>query len=238
MLRQGQAKEKTLGEKGRRLTLESLQQQIAESGTKELPIIVKADVQGSAEVLVDALSKLGDERVKVRLLSSGAGAINEGDVVFAAASNAVIIGFNVRPDRNAASMAEREQIDIRLHRVIYDITKEIRQAMAGLLEPTEKETRVGSAEVRDVFKVPKFGAAAGCMVIEGKLSRTGDTLARLLRDNVVLHEGRIGSLRRFKEDVNDVKNGLECGVAFERYADIKVGDVIEVFSVEKIAATV
>ena len=135
-------------------------------------------------------------------------------------------------------MAEREQIDIRLHRVIYDITKEIRQAMAGLLEPTEKETRVGSAEVRDVFKVPKFGAAAGCMVIEGKLSRTGDTQARLLRDNVVLHEGRIGSLRRFKEDVNDVKNGLECGVAFERYADIKVGDVIEVFSVEKIAATV
>jgi len=110
--------------------------------------------------------------------------------------------------------------------------------MAGLLEPTEKEIRVGSAEVRDVFKVPKFGAAAGCMVLEGKLSRTGDTLARLLRDNVVLHEGRIGSLRRFKEDVNDVKNGLECGVAFERYADIKVGDVIEVFSIEKIAATV
>ena len=110
--------------------------------------------------------------------------------------------------------------------------------MAGLLAPTEKEIRVGSAEVRDVFKVPKFGAAAGCMVTEGKLSRTGDTQARLLRDNVVLHEGRIGSLRRFKEDVNDVKNGLECGVAFERYADIKVGDVIEVFSIEKIAATV
>ena len=238
MLRQGQAKAKTLGEKGGRLTLESLQQQIAEGETKELPIIVKADVQGSAEVLVDTLSKLGDERVKVRLLSSGAGAINEGDVVFAAASNAVIIGFNVRPDRNAASMAEREQIDIRLHRVIYDITKEIKQAMAGLLAPTEKEIRVGSAEVRDVFKVPKFGAAAGCMVTEGKLSRTGDTQARLLRDNVVLHEGRIGSLRRFKEDVNDVKNGLECGVAFERYADIKVGDVIEVFSIEKVAATV
>ena len=238
MLRQGQAKAKTLGEKGGRLTLESLQQQIAEGETKELPIIVKADVQGSAEVLVDTLSKLGDERVKVRLLSSGAGAINEGDVVFAAASNAVIIGFNVRPDRNAASMAEREQIDIRLHRVIYDITKEIKQAMAGLLAPTEKEIRVGSAQVRDVFKVPKFGAAAGCMVTEGKLSRTGDTQARLLRDNVVLHEGRIGSLRRFKEDVNDVKNGLECGVAFERYADIKVGDVIEVFSIEKVAATV
>ena len=238
MLRQGQAKAKTLGEKGGRLTLESLQQQIAEGGTKELPIIVKADVQGSAEVLADVLSKLGDDRVKVRLLSSGAGAINEGDVVFAAASNAVIVGFNVRPDRNAASMAEREQIDVRLHRVIYDVTAEIKQAMAGLLEPTVKEIQVGSAEVRDVFKVPKFGSAAGCMVVNGKLSRSGDTQARLLRDSVVMHEGRIGSLRRFKEDVTDVKNGLECGVAFERYADIKVGDVIEVFSVEKIAATV
>ena len=238
MLRQGQAKEKTLGEKGGRLTLESLQQQIAEGGTRELPIIVKADVQGSAEVLADALGKLGDERVKVRLISSGAGAINEGDVVFAAASNAVIVGFNVRPDRNAAAMAEREHIDIRLHRVIYDVTEEIKKAMAGLLEPTIKEVQIGQAEVRDVFKVPKFGAAAGCLVVEGKISRSGETQARLLRDNVVVHEGRIGSLRRFKDDVNEVKNGLECGIAFERYADIKVGDVIEVFSTETIAATV
>jgi translation initiation factor IF-2 len=238
MLRQQQVKEKTLGEKGGRLTLESLQEQVAEGGTKELPIIVKADVQGSAEVLADALSKLGDERVKVRLLSSGAGAVNEGDVVFAAASNAVIIGFNVRPDRNASAMAEREQIDIRLHRVIYDVTEEIKQAMAGLLDPTVKEIQVGQAEVRDVFKVPKFGAAAGCLVIEGKITRTGETQARLLRDNVVIHEGRIGSLRRFKDDVSEVKNGLECGIAFERYADIKVGDVIEIFSTEKIAATV
>ena len=238
MIRQHQAKEKTLGEKGGRLTLESLQQQIAESGAKELPIIVKADVQGSAEVLADALSKLGDDRVKVRLISSGAGAITEGDVVFAAASNAVIIGFNVRPDRNAAAMAVREQIDIRLHRVIYDITDEIKKAMAGLLEPTVKEVQIGAAEVREVFKVPKFGAAAGCMVKEGKITRAGDTQARLLRDNVVIHEGRIGSLRRFKDDASEVKHGLECGIAFERYADIKVGDVIEVFTVEKIAATV
>ncbi len=189
-------------------------------------------------MLADTLGKLGDERVKVRLISSGAGAINEGDVVFAAASNAVIIGFNVRPDRNAAAMAEREQIDIRLHRVIYDITEEIKKAMAGLLEPTVKEIQVGSAEVRDVFKVPKFGAAAGCMVVQGKISRSSDTQARLLRDNVVVHEGRIGSLRRFKDDVGEVKNGLECGIAFERYADLKVGDVIEVFTEEKMAATV
>ena len=238
MLRQNQAKQKTLGEKGGRLTLESLQQQIAEDGTKELPIIVKADVQGSAEVLADALSKLGDDRVKVRLISSGVGAITEGDVVFATASNAVIIGFNVRPDRNAAAMAIREQIDIRLHRVIYDITDEIKKAMAGLLEPTVKEIQIGAAEVREVFKVPKFGAAAGCIVKEGKITRAGDTQARLLRDNVVIHEGRIGSLRRFKDDASEVTHGLECGIAFERYADIKVGDVIEVFTLEKIAATV
>ena len=238
MLRQSQEKEKTLGAKGGRLTLESLQQQLGDGGTKELPIIVKADVQGSAEVLADALGKLGDERVKVRLIGGGAGAITEGDVVFAAASNAVIIGFNVRPDRNAAAMAEREQIDIRLHRVIYDVTDEIKKAMAGLLEPTVKEIRIGAAEVREVFKVPKFGAAAGCMVLEGKITRAGNTQARLLRDNVVIHEGRVGSLRRFKDDANEVKNGLECGIAFERYADIKVGDVIEVFTLEKVAATV
>ena len=238
MLRQHEAKEKTLGERGGRLTLESLQQQIAEGGTKELPIIVKADVQGSAEVLADALSKLGDDRVKVRLISSGAGAINEGDVVFAAASNAVIIGFNVRPDRNAAALAEREQIDVRLHRVIYDVTDEIKKAMAGLLDPTVKEIQIGTAEVREVFKVPKFGAVAGCVVRDGKITRTGDSQARLLRDNVVIHEGRIGSLRRFKDDVNEVKNGLECGIAFERFADIKVGDTIEVFTVEKVAAIV
>lgn len=238
MLRQGQAKDKILGDTGGRVTLESLQQQIAEGEAKELPIIVKADVQGSAEVIADSLGKLGDERVKVRLLSSGAGAVNEGDVVFAAASNAIIVGFNVRPDRNAAAMAEREGIDIRLHRVIYDVTEEIKKAMAGLLDPTVKEIKVGTADVRDVFKVPKFGAAAGCMVTDGKINRSGETQVRLLRDNVVIHEGRIGSLRRFKDDVSEVKNGLECGIAFERYADLKVGDVIEVFILEKIAPTV
>ncbi len=238
VLRQSQEKAKTLGARGGRLTLESLQQQLAEGGTKELPIIVKADVQGSAEVLADALSKLGDDRVKVRLLSSGAGAINEGDVVFAAASNAIIVGFNVRPDRNAKAMADREAIDIRLHRVIYDVTEEIKKAMAGLLDPTIKEVQVGTAEVREIFKVPKFGAAAGCLVTAGKINRATDTQARLLRDNVVIHEGRLGSLRRFKDDVNEVKNGLECGLAFERYADLKIGDVVEIFTVEKVAAVV
>jgi translation initiation factor IF-2 len=238
VVRQGQEKAKMLGARGGRLTLESLQQKLAEGGTKELPIIVKADVLGSAEVLADALSKLGDERVKVRLLSSGAGAINEGDVVFASASNAIIVGFNVRPDRIALAMARREEIDIRLHRVIYDVTEEIKKAMAGLLDPTIKEVQVGTAEVRDTFKVPKFGTAAGCLVTTGKITRSGDTQARLLRDNVVIHEGRLGSLRRFKDDVSEVKNGLECGLAFERYADLKIGDVVEFFTIEKIAAVV
>jgi translation initiation factor IF-2 len=235
--RQTQAKERALGAKGGRLTLESLKEQIAEGGMKELPIIVKADVQGSAEVLADTLTKLSDEKVKIRIIRSGVGAINESDVLLASASNAIIIGFNVRPDRNAADMAEREEVDVRLHSVIYNVTDEIKKGMAGLLEPTFKEVRIGTAEVREVFKVPKVGSIAGCMVIDGRITRAGETQARLLRDNVVVHEGKIGSLRRFKDDVSEVKAGFECGIALERFNDIKVGDVIEVFSMERVAAT-
>ena len=156
---------------------------------KELPIIVKADVQGSAEVLGDTLTKLSDEKVKVRIIHSGVGAINESDVLLATASNAIIIGFNVRPDRNAADVAEREKVDIRLHSVIYNVVDEMKKAMAGLLDPTFKEVRIGAAEVRETFKTPKFGTIAGCMVTEGRITRSGDTQARLLRDNV-------GRLRR------------------------------------------
>ncbi|HEX6465051.1 MAG TPA: translation initiation factor IF-2, partial [Vicinamibacterales bacterium] len=235
--RQTQAKDKALGAKGGRLTLESLQAQIAEGGIKELPIIIKADVQGSAEVLADTLTKLSDERVKMRIIHSGVGAINESDVLLAAASNAIIIGFNVRPDRNATDVAERDKVDIRLHSVIYNVVDEMKKAMAGLLEPTLKEVRIGTAEVRETFKVPKFGTIAGCMVTEGRITRAGDTQARLLRDNVVIHEGKIASLRRFKDDVSEVKAGFECGIGFERYNDIKVGDVIEAFVVERVAAT-
>ena len=238
LLRQNQAKEKVLGDRSSRLTLESLQQQLSEGGAKELPIIIKADVQGSAEVLAQSLSKLGDERVKIRIIHTGVGAINESDVLLASTSNAIIIGFNVRPDRNAASIADGEGVDIRKHSVIYHVTDEVKKAMAGLLEPTLKEQQLGQAQVREVFKVPKFGAAAGCIVTDGRITRTGDAKARLVRDSVVIHEGRIGSLRRFKDDVNEVKTGIECGIAFERFADIKVGDVIESFTVEKIAATV
>ena len=162
--RQGMAKEKALGAKGSRLTLESLQQQIAEGNVKDLSIVIKADVQGSAEVLADTLSKLSDERVRIKIIHSGVGAINESDVLLASASNAIVIGFNVRPDRNAADIAEREEVDIRHHTVIYNVTDEMKKAMAGLLEPTVKEVRLGSAEVRNIFRVPKAGTIAGCYV--------------------------------------------------------------------------
>jgi translation initiation factor IF-2 len=236
--RQSQAKEKSHAGKGSRLTLESLQAQIAEGGMKELPIIIKADVQGSAEVLADTLTKLTDEKVKVRIIHSGVGAINESDVLLGSASNAIIIGFNVRPDRNAADVADREKVDIRQHSVIYHVTDEMKKAMAGLLDPTFKEVRIGSAEVRDTFKTPKFGTIAGCMVLDGRITRAGDTQARLLRDNVVIYEGKIGSLRRFKDDVSEVKAGFECGIGFDKYNDIKVGDVIEAFVVERVATPV
>jgi translation initiation factor IF-2 len=235
--RQAQAKERALGAKGGRLTLESLKEQIAEGGVKELPLIVKADVQGSAEVLADTLTKLSDEKVKIRIIRSGVGAINESDVLLASASNAIIIGFNVRPDRNAQDVAEREQVDIRLHSVIYNVTEEMQKAMAGMLEPTFKEVRIGSAAVREVFRVPKVGAIAGCMVTDGRITRGGDTQVRLLRDNVVVHEGKIGSLRRFKDDVSEVKSGFECGIGLANFNDIKVGDVIEVFTMERVAVT-
>ncbi|MBI4888309.1 MAG: translation initiation factor IF-2, partial [Acidobacteria bacterium] len=235
--RQTRAKEQALGAKGGRLTLESLKEQIAEGGVKDLPIIVKADVQGSAEVLADTLAKLSDDKVKINIIRSGVGAINESDVLLASASNAIVVGFNVRPDRNAADVAEREQVDIRLHSVIYNVTDEIKKGMTGLLEPTFKEVRIGTAQIREVFKVPKVGAIAGCIVTDGRITRAGETQARLLRDNVVVHEGKIGSLRRFKDDVSEVKTGIECGISLERYNDIKVGDMIEVFTMERVAAT-
>jgi translation initiation factor IF-2 len=237
MFRETREKERALGAKGGRLTLESLKEQIAEGGVKELPLIVKADVQGSAEVLSDTLTKLSDEKVKIRIIRSGVGAINESDVLLASASNAIIIGFNVRPDRNAQDTAEREQVDIRMHSVIYNVTEEMQKAMAGMLDPTFKEVRLGSAEVREVFKVPKIGAIAGCMVTDGRITRSGDTHARLLRDHVVVHEGKIGSLRRFKDDVSEVKSGFECGIGLANYNDLKVGDVIEVFTMERVAVT-
>jgi len=235
--RQTRAKELALGARGGRLTLESLKEQIAEGSIKDLPIIVKADVQGSAEVLADALTKLSDEKVRIRIIRSGAGAITESDVLLGSASNAIVIGFNVRPDRNAATVADREGVDVRMHSIIYNVTDEIKKGMAGMLDPTFKEVRVGAAEVREVFKVPKIGAIAGCIVTEGRITRSGETVVRLLRDGTVINEGKIGSLRRFKDDVSEVKSGFECGIGLDRYNDIKVGDVIEVFTMEREAVT-
>jgi translation initiation factor IF-2 len=205
---------------------------------KELAIIIKADVQGSAEVLADSLAKLSDEKTKVKIIHSAVGAINESDVLLATASNAIIIGFNVRPDRNAADVAEREKVDIRHHSVIYNVTEEIQKAMTGLLEPTIKEVRLGSATVRETFKVPKVGTVAGCIVNDGRITRQGDAQARLLRDNVVVWEGKLASLKRFKDDVSEVKAGFECGMGLQNFNDIKVGDVIEVFQFERVAAVV
>jgi translation initiation factor IF-2 len=235
--RQTQAKERALVAKGGRLTLESLQAELAKGDVKELPIIIKADVQGSAEVLAATLSKLSDDKTKIKIIHSGVGAINESDVLLAAASNAIIIGFNVRPDRNAADVAEREKVDIRHHSVIYNVTDEIKKAMAGLLDPTFKEQRIGSAVIRETFRVPKVGTIAGCMVQDGRITRSGDAQARLLRDNVVVWEGKLASLRRFKDDVSEVKAGFECGIGLQNFNDVKVGDVIEVFQMERVAVT-
>lgn len=235
--RQGQAKDKSLGAKGGRLTLESLQAQMAEGGLKELALIIKADVQGSSEVLADSLAKLSDDKVKIRIIHSGVGAINESDVLLATASKAIIIGFNVKPDRNAAVVAEREQVDIRHHSIIYNVTDEIKKAMTGLLEPTLKESRIGIAEVRAVFKAGKTGTIAGCVVTQGEIRRGGGLQARLLRDGKQIWTGKLSSLRRFKDDVSEVKQGNECGIGLDRFSEIKERDIIELISVEKVFAT-
>jgi translation initiation factor IF-2 len=217
--------------KSSRLTLEQLHKQMEAGEVKELPIIIKTDVGGSAEVLSETLQKL-----KVRVIHSGVGAINESDVLLASASNAIIIGFNVRPERNAAALAEQEKVDIRLHTIIYNLTDEMKRAMTGLLEPVFKEVYKGKAEVRETFRISKVGAVAGCLVQDGAITR--DSEVRLLRDNVVVYTGKVGSLRRFKDDVGEVKSGMECGITLENYADVKQGDVIEAFVTERVATEV
>ncbi|HEY3170602.1 MAG TPA: translation initiation factor IF-2 [Thermoanaerobaculia bacterium] len=216
-----------------KLSLEQLFNKIQEGRIKELPLIVKTDVAGSAEVLSQALKNLSNEKVKVSLLHVGVGAININDVLLASASGAIIVGFNVRPEKKAEVEAEKSGVEIRLHTVIYNVTDEIRKAMEGLLEPTLKEVARGRAEVRDTFRVPRFGVVAGCYVTEGSVARNSQV--RLLRDNRVVYDGKIASLRRFKDDVSEVKQGFECGIALDRYQDVKVGDVIEAYQVEKTA---
>ena len=216
-----------------RMTLNQLFEKIQEGTIRELPLVLKADVQGSLEALNQMLGDLPTEKIKLRVIRSSTGAISESDVLLATTTNAIVIGFNVRPERKAAELAEKENVDIRLHTVVYDVTSEIRAAMVGLLEPTIKEVFVGRAEVRDTFSVPKFGIVAGCMVTEGRMTRNAQV--RLLRDNVVVYSGRAASLRRFKDDVNEVKSGFECGIGLEKYNDVKPGDIIEAYKTEKVA---
>jgi translation initiation factor IF-2 len=216
-----------------KLSLDQLFNKIQEGRIKELPLIVKTDVAGSAEVLSQALKNLSNEKVKVSLLHVGVGAININDVLLASASGAIIVGFNVRPEKKAEAEAEKSGVELRLHTIIYNVTDEIRKAMEGLLDPTLKEVARGRAEVRNTFRVPKFGVVAGCYITEGSIARSSQV--RLLRDNRVVYEGKVASLRRFKDDVSEVKQGFECGIALDRYQDVKVGDVIEAFQIEKIA---
>jgi len=215
---------------------------LGETEVKELLVIIKADVQGSVEVLKSTLQKMSSERVKVKVIRSGVGAITESDVLLAAATQAaasstavVIVGFNVRPESRANDLAKQEGVDIRLHSIIYKVEEEIKAAMIGMLEKVEKEKILGKADVREVFRVPKVGSVAGCMVVDGLISRKAR--ARLIRDGVVTWEGNIGSLRRFKDDVSEVREGFECGIGLENFNDIKVGDQIEAYVIERVAAT-
>src|ERR1035441_838805 len=222
--------------KSSRITLEQLHKQMKAGEVKELPIILKADVGGSAEVLTETLQKLSNDKVKVRVIHSGVGAINESDILLASASNAIVIGFNVRPDRKAQATAEQEKVDVRLHTIIYNLTDEMKKAMSGLLAPVFKEVYRGKAEVRETFRISKVGAVAGCQVTDGSIPR--DSECRVLRDNVVVHTGKIGSLRRFKDDVSEVKIGMECGITLANFSDLKQSDIIEAYVTERVATEV
>ena len=220
---------------GGRGTLEEMIKGIREGTAKELPVLIKADVQGSAEALAGALGRLGTEKVITRVVYSGVGGISEADMTLAKASGALIIGFNVRANPQAREIAKRDKVDIRYYSIIYKVTEDMQALMVGLLDPTYKETLVGNAQIREVFKVTKSGNVAGCMVTDGKVTRGNKV--RLLRDNIVIHEGTLKSLRRFKDEVKEVQHGFECGMAFENYEDMKVGDIVECFDVEQVQAT-
>jgi translation initiation factor IF-2 len=215
-----------------RVNLDDLFNQIAE-GTKTLNVIVKADVAGSSEAVKASLLKLSNEEVKVSVIHSAVGGITESDVMLAAASNAIIVGFNVRPDKNALDSAERNKVDIRTHRIIYEIIDEIEAAMKGMLAPTYKEVLLGHAEVRQTIRVPNVGTIAGSYIRDGKITRQSQI--RVVRDGIVIFEDKISSLRRFKDDVKEVAEGYECGVGLEKFNDIKEGDILEAFIMEEVA---
>ena len=220
--------------KSSRVSLEGLAEQIRQAGVKDLPLIIKGDVTGSVEVLADSLVRMSTEKVRVKVIHSGVGSITESDVLLATASNAIIIGFNVRPERKAAELAQQEGVDIRLHSIIYELQDEMRLAMLGLLEPTFKENYMGRAEVLNIFKIPKVGTIAGCRVQDGSIRR--DSEVKVMRDGEQVFKGKIGSLKRFKDDAREVTNGMECGIGIANFGDLKEGDVLEAFSTEKMAA--
>jgi translation initiation factor IF-2 len=220
--------------KSSRVSLEGLAEQIRQAGVKDLPLIIKGDVTGSVEVLADSLVKMSTEKVRIKVIHSGVGSITESDVLLATASNTIIIGFNVRPERKAAELAQQEGIEIRLHSIIYELQDEIRLAMLGLLDPTFKENYVGRAEVLNVFKIPKVGTIAGCRVQDGVIRR--DAEVKVMRGDEQLFKGKITSLKRFKDDAREVTNGMECGIGLGGFSDLKEGDLVEAFSTEKLAA--
>jgi translation initiation factor IF-2 len=215
-----------------RRTLDDLYAETKDGEVKELPVLLKADAQGSVGALADALQKISTDAVKLKIIHSGVGGINESDVLLAAASKAIIIGFHIRPDSNAANIAEREGVEIRLYTIIYNVLDDIRSAAEGLLAPTVKERVLGHAEVRQLFSVPKMGTIAGCYVNDGTISRT-NTKVRVVRDQVMVYEGKIGSLRRFKDDAREVQQGYECGIGVENFNDMKLGDVLEAYVLEE-----
>ena len=233
--RQGKQREASLAKSASgRLTLDQLHEQLKVGEVKELPVVVKADVQGSVEVLNEMLPKLSNEQVKLKVIHASVGAVNESDVLLASTSGAVIVAFNVRPERKASDLAQREGVDIRPYSIIYELQDELKKAMSGLLAPVIKETYLGRAEVRNTFKVKGVGTIAGCSVQDGIMKR--DAEVRVQRDNVVIYTGRITSLKRFKEDANEVRQGFECGVGVSNFADVKVGDILECFKMEKTIA--
>ncbi len=217
---------------GMRGSLEQMMAQAKTSGRKEFPLIVKADVQGSLEAINGALDKLGTDEVAARVLHDGVGGISESDVTLAEASGVPIIAFNVRANKEARSAAERAGIEIRYYNIIYDLVDDVKKAMSGLLTPERRETMLGNAQILEIFTVSKVGKIAGCRVTEGNVERGANV--RLIRDNVVIHEGKLSQLKRFKDDVKEVGVGQECGMAFEDYQDMRQGDVIECYRVESI----
>ena len=220
--------------KSTRITMDDLHQQIVEGQIKELNLIIKADVQGSIHAVQEAFGNLGDKEVRIKCIHDAVGGITESDVLLASASNAIIIGFNVRPTDQAAKLATRDKVDIRLYSIIYDAINDMRQAMDGMLAPKYKELVIGKAEIREVFTIPKVGTIAGCHVLSGKIERNLE--ARLIRDSVVVYQGKIASIRRFKDDVKEVASGYDCGITIEKFQDVKQGDIIEPYIMEEITS--